>query len=174
MSGKKTGAAPNRRFTQALEVFERAVKALGKRDFEKARDHLDSLIASYPEERDLLERARAYHAVCERALDRRPSFRPRTFAELMNYGVYLHNRGEFSEALRYLSQAAEMQPKNEHALYCQAAAAAQAGDVETALRALRAAIAANPASRAQARNDSDFDRLRDSDAFSSLVRPRAS
>lgn len=173
MTVKKASIA-ERRSAHALEVFERAVKALGKREYEKAREHLESLIASYPEERDLLERARAYRALCDRALERRPAFRPKTFEELLNYSVYLHNRGEFQEALRYLHQAAEIHPKNEHVLYCLAAAAARAGDTTAAVKALRSAIAVNPASRAQARSDSDFDPIREEDEFIALVYPKAS
>jgi tetratricopeptide (TPR) repeat protein len=172
MSSKKAGT--DRRFAQALEVFEKAVKALGKKEFEKARDHLDTLIESYPEERDLVERARAYRAHCERSIERRPSFRPRTFEDFLNYGVYHHNRGEFQEALRYLHQAAEIHPKNEHVLYCLAAACARSGDTAAALRSLRSAILANPASRAQARSDTDFDALREDDEFIALVYRQAS
>lgn len=173
MTAKKASVA-ERRSAHALELFERAVKAVGKREYEKAREHLGALIDSYPEERDLLERARAYKTLCDRALDKRPPFRPKTFEELLNYGVYLHNRGEFQEALKYLHQAAEMHPKNEHVLYCLAAAAARGGDTAAAVKALRSAIGVNPSSRAQARSDSDFDPIREEDEFVALVYPRAS
>jgi tetratricopeptide (TPR) repeat protein len=175
MSERKSGAAvADRRFGQALDLFERAVKALGRKDFERARDLLDSLIDGHPEERDLLERARAYRAFCERALEKRPSFRPKTFEDLLNYGVYLHNRGEFGEAIKQLQQAAEIHPRNEHVLYCLAAAAARSGDLAGALKALRTAIVVNPANRAQARSDSDFDPIREESDFATLVYPPAS
>ena len=171
-SKKATGV--DRRFAQGVEVFEKAVKALGKKEYERARDHFDTLISSYPDVRDLVERARAYRAHCERSLEKRPSYRPKTFEDIVNYGVYLHNRGEFQEALRFLHQAAEIHPKNEHVLYCLAAAAARSGDTATALRALRSAILASPASRAQARSDADFDAIREDDEFVALVYPQAS
>ena len=173
MTGKKASVA-ERRSGQSLELFERAVKALGKREYERAQDILADLIKSYPEERELLDRAKAYQALCERALDKRPSFRPKTFEDLLNYGVYLHNKGEYHEALKALHQAAEIHPKNEHVLYCIAAAAARAGETVTALKALRSAIGANPANRALARGDSDFDSLREDDEFLALVHPQAS
>jgi Tfp pilus assembly protein PilF len=172
MSAKKP--APDRRFSQAVETFERGMKALGKRDYEKAKDLMEEVVASHGDERELVERARAYITLCERALDKRPSFRPKTFEDLLNYGVFLHNRGEFQDALKYLHQAAEIHPKNEHVLYCLAAAAARAGDTATALKSLRSAINANPASRAQARSDSDFDPIREDEEFLALLRPQAS
>lgn len=175
MSDRKGSAAvADRRFSRALEIYEKAVKALGKKDYERALDHLESLIESHSEERDLLERARAYRTVCLRALEKRPAFRPKSFEDALNYGVYLHNRGEFAEALKYFQQAVEIHPRNEHALYCLAATSARAGETVAALKALRTAINVNPDNRAQARSDSDFDSLRDEPDFIALVQPPAS
>ena len=127
MSAKKPATAVDRRSQQAIDAFEKAMKALGKHDYERAREHFDTLLTGFPEERDLLERARSYRAVCERALEKRPTFRPKTFDEMLHHGVYLHNRGEYEEALKFLRQAAEIHPRNEHVLYCMAATAARAG-----------------------------------------------
>ena len=109
--------------------------------------------------------------MCDRP--RRPT-RPRTFEELLNYGVILHNRGEFAQAIKYLQQALDAQPHNENALYCLAAAQARGGDPEAALQALRSAIDVNPAARAQARRDADFEPLRAALEFRALVAPSLS
>jgi len=161
----------DRRYQQALDLFERAVKALGRKDFERAKALLDTLLEEHADQQELLERARAYRARCARP--RRQS-RPRTFEELLNYGVVLHNQGDFAQAVKYLSQAVELQPRSESALYCLAAAQARAGDTVAALRALRSAINANPASRAQARHDADFEPLRGAVEFRTLVAPNLS
>jgi tetratricopeptide (TPR) repeat protein len=174
MSAKKPAPPVDRRSQHALETFEKAMKALGKHDYERAREHFDALLEGFPEERDLLERARSYRAVCERALEKRPSFRPKTFDEMLHHGVYLHNRGEYEEALKFLRQAAEIHPRNEHVLYCMAATAARAGDSATALKSLRQAVSAGPANRAQARHDPDFESLREDEEFLSIVYSKAS
>lgn len=173
MSVKKAPVA-EKRPNPSVELFERAVKAFGKKDYAKAQGVLGDLVASYPEERDLLDKVRAYQLLCERALGKRASFRPKTFEDLLNYGVFLHNKGEFEEALKVLHQAAEIHPKSEHVLYCIAAAASRAGDSAAALKALRSAIVANSANRAQARGDSDFDPIREDGDFQALVHPQAS
>jgi tetratricopeptide (TPR) repeat protein len=160
--------AGDKRASPGLEAFERAVKALGKKDFERAADLLDALIEAHPDEKELLERARSYRAICERALEKRPG-RPRSFEDLLNHGVYLMNRGEYPDALKALQQAAEIHPKNEHVLYCLAAVHARTGDTAGALKALRSAIHANPANRAQARSDADFDPIRADLDFAALV-----
>ena len=167
---KKAVPAPvvDRRYQQALDLFERAVKALGRKDLDRARTLLDALLDDHADQQELVERARAYRAMCDRP--RRPP-RPKTFEELLNYGVVLHNRGEFAQAVRYLQLALEIHPRNESALYCLAAAQARAGDPTAALKALKSAIHANPASRAQARRDDDFEPLRAAAEFQALVAP---
>jgi tetratricopeptide (TPR) repeat protein len=171
---KRAAAVMPRRSSRALELFEKALRALGKKDFDRAFGLLDELIKSFPEERDVVERARAYRAVAERSPGKRAAFRPKSFEELLNYGVFLHNKGEFEAALKFLSQAAEIHPRNENVLYCLAASAARAGETPVALKALKSAIGVNPANRSQARSDSDFDPIREDEDFAALVTPRAS
>jgi tetratricopeptide (TPR) repeat protein len=172
---RKTAPAPagDRRYRQAVELFEKAVKAFGKKDFARARGHLDQLVEGHGDQSDFLERARSYLAMCDRAEGGRPP-RPRTFEEQLNYGVVLHNRGEYAQAVKYLQQAVDKHPRNEHALYCLAAAQARAGETEAAVKALRSAIQLNPASRTQARQDPDFEALRHQEGFAALVAPTLS
>jgi tetratricopeptide (TPR) repeat protein len=165
----KKGSASERRSEKALELFERAMKAMGKKDFERAREAFDALLAEHGQERDVAERARAFRLVCERALDRKSAYKPKGFDDLLQYGVFLHNKGEFDAALRFLREAAEIHPKNEHVQYCVAASAARAGETEAALKALKSAIGVNPQNRAQARVDSDFDPIREDEEFQTLV-----
>jgi tetratricopeptide (TPR) repeat protein len=161
----------DRRYQQAVDLFTRGVKALGRKDFDRARELFDALFEEHPDQKELLERARTYRAMCSKT--RRPG-RPKTFEELLNYGVILHNRGEFAQAVKFLRQALEVQPRNESALYCLAAAQARAGDPDAALQTLRSAISANPATRALARKDDDFEPLRGALEFRTLVSPTVS
>ena len=133
MSTRKPASPADKRSQAAIELFEKGAKALGKRDFDKARDHFEGVVSQFPDERDVLERARAYLVICSRALDKKPAFKPKTFDEVLHQGVFLHNRGEYDEALKLLRQAADMQPKSDHAQYCLAATAARAGDAEAAI-----------------------------------------
>jgi len=165
----RKGSASERRSEKALELFERAMKAMAKKDFDRARESFDTLLAEHPQERDVAERARAFRLVCDRARERKSAYRPKGFEDLLQYGVFLHNKGEFDEALRFLREAADIHPKNEHVQYCVAASAARAGDTDSALKALRSAITANPQNRAQAQVDSDFDPIREDEEFQTLV-----
>jgi len=171
MSTKKAVSTLEKKTQRALDLFEGGMKALGKRDYKKALALFNEVVADHAEAADVVERARSYHTLCERALfeAKRPAFRPKGFEDLLNHGVFLHNRGDYAEALRLLKQAAEIHPRNEHVLYCLAATASRVGDLATALKALRSAIAANPASRAQARTDADFDPIRHHDEFVAIL-----
>lgn len=168
-AARKATPAPvvDRKFRQALDLFEKGVKALARRDFDRARDVFDTLLEAHGEHKELAERVQTYRAMCR---PRRTS-RPKTFEELLNYGVVLHNRGDFAQAVKFLNQAVEIHPRNDSALYCLAAAQARAGDPSAALRSLRSAISANPASRTQARRDDDFEPLRRAHEFQALVAP---
>jgi len=168
MNSKK-GAGGSRRSAPAVDLFEKAMKALGKRDYEKAQDLFEALLSGHPDERDMAERARLYRDLCAKAREKKTTYRPKTFEDLLSYGVFLHNRGEFEQALKLFGEAAEIHPKNEHVLYCTAASAAQTGDAAAALKALRSAIQANTVNRALARIDPDFEALRDSDEFQELL-----
>src|SRR5574340_480909 len=155
----------DRRYQKALGLFEKGVRAFGRKDLERARGLFDELAEDYGDYRELGERVRTYRALCQKP---RRSVRPKTFEEMLNYGVVLHNRGDFGGAVKVLHQAVEMHPRHENALYCLAAAQARAGD-PAALKTLRSAIHANPASRNQARRDDDFEPLRAIVEFRSLV-----
>ena len=174
MSTKKPSSPADKRSQAAIDVFEKATRALGKRDYDKAKDHFQALISQFPDERDVLERARTYLVLCERALDKRPAFKPKSFDEVLHHGVFLHNKGDFDDAMKLLRQASEMQPQNEHALYCLAATSARAGDTATALRALRQAVDLGPHNRTQAKGDADFDDLREQEEFAAILYPQAS
>ena len=172
---RKAASAPvgDRRYRKAVDAFEKAVKAFGKKELDRAETLLSGLIEEHDDQPDLVERARTYLAMCERLRGHSPA-RPKTFEEFLNYGVVLHNRGEFDEAVRYLKQATSREPRNEHALYCLAAAHSRAGEADDALKALRSAIHANPSSRTQARHDADFEPLRSEAEFVALVAPTLS
>jgi len=169
MATKKVAAGSDRRFSQAVEAFEKAMKALGKRDYEKARELFDQLIESHPEERDVLDRARSYRDACAAALETRPAVKPKGFEAIMSEAVLRHNRGEFDQSLPLIEQALGLEPASDDALYCLAASAALSGRAERAIEALGKAIEIEPGNRAQARSDSDFDALRENEAFIDLI-----
>src|SRR6266498_3587184 len=56
----------SRHTENARKDFDRGVAALQKKKFEEAERNFVDLIQKYPEEKELVDRARVYRAVCER------------------------------------------------------------------------------------------------------------
>jgi tetratricopeptide (TPR) repeat protein len=151
-------------YHEAVAMYERGLQALQRRDFAAAASSLRTVIERYPDERELLERARLYLKVCERELEpKEPT--PKTADEWVYAATVAQNSGDETTALRHLQRALSEDARHDHAHYLMAAAMAQRGDPATALEHLRRAVALNPENRSRARQDSDFDVLRDDPGF---------
>ncbi len=164
---KKARRAVSDRYQKALDGFERALKTLYKGDPGKAKDHLEKLQESYPEEKEMMDRVRSYLLVCEKRLS--PQRRPKNAEEMVNAGVMSLNDGDAAQAIKHLSKALELEPKSAHIHYCLAAAHALAGDASTTAKHLKQAISTDPTSRFHAQTDDDFAGVRDAAEVAALL-----
>jgi tetratricopeptide (TPR) repeat protein len=163
-------APPPRKPTyhEAVAMYERGLQALQRRDFAASAAALRTVIERYPDERELLERARLYLKVCERELEpKEPT--PKTPDEWVYAATVAQNSGDEPTALKHLQRALTEDPRHDHAHYLMAVAMAQRGDPATALDHLRRAIALNPENRSRARQDSDFDIVREDPGFKTAI-----
>lgn len=158
--------APARKPTyhEAVALYERGLQALQRRDFAAAANALRSVIQQYPDERELLERARLYLKVCERELEPREPV-PRTADEWVCAATVALNAGQESLAEQHLQRALVENPRHDHAHYMMAVAGTRRGDRTAALDHLRHAVTLNPENRALARQDPDLDSIRDDEGF---------
>jgi tetratricopeptide (TPR) repeat protein len=151
-------------YHEAVAMYERGLQALQRRDFAASAASLRTVIERYPDERELLERARLYLKVCERELEpKEPT--PKTADEWVYAATVAQNSGDETTALKHLQRALSEDARHDHAHYLMAVAMAQRGDPTTALDHLRRAVAANPENRSRARQDSDLDVLREDPGF---------
>ena len=151
-------------FYEAVAVYERGVQALQRHDFQGAAGFFRTVLERYPEERELLERARLYLRVCERETSRQPPA-PKTPAERVYAATVALNSGDHSGALDHLQRALGEDPDSDHAHYIMAVALGMRNRSDEALEHLQQAIALNPENRSLARQDPDLDILRDHDRF---------
>ncbi len=163
----KSGRDSGEHYKKALEAFERAVKAMYKGDAAKAHEQFVALIKSYPEEKELLDRARSYAIACEQKTA--PQRRLKTAEEHMTAGVASLNDEDLEQAIKHLSKAAELEPSNAHVHYCLAAAHAASGDAKQTAKHLTQAISGDPSTRIHARADEDFASVRNSDEVAPLL-----
>jgi len=155
-------------FYEAVAVYERGVQALQRHDFQAAAGFFRTVLERYPEERELLERARLYLRVCERETSRPPST-PKTPAERVYAATVALNSGDHAGALDHLQRALGEDPESDHAHYIMAVALGMRGRVDESLDHLRRAIGLNPENRALARQDPDLETIRDHESFRSVL-----
>ena len=152
-------------FYEAVAIYERGVQALQKHDFGGAASFFRTVLERYPEERELLERARLYLRVCERETSRQPPPGPKTPEERVYAATVALNSGDHSGALDHLHQALGEDPESDHAHYIMAVALGMRNRRDEAIEHLQQAIALNPENRGLAKQDPDLDSLRDHHRF---------
>jgi tetratricopeptide (TPR) repeat protein len=155
-------------FYEALAIYETGVRALQRHDFQTGADNFRNVIQRYPEERELVERARLYLQVCERETARRPPA-PENPSDSVFAATVALNAGDAEGAVAHLGRALERTPESDHAHYIMAVALTEKGDATSALRHLRQAITLNPDNRPNALRDPDLQSLRELSAFRDLV-----
>jgi tetratricopeptide (TPR) repeat protein len=160
-------------YHEAVAMYERGLQALQRRDFAASAEALRTVIERYPDERELLERARLYLKVCERELEpKEPA--PKTADEWVYAATVALNAGDEANALRHLQRALNEDSRHDHAHYMMAVASARRSDSASALEHLRQAVALNPENRSLARQDPDLEDLRDEPAFKAALETPAS
>lgn len=155
-------------FYEAVAIYERGVQALQRHDYAGAAGHFKAVLDGYPDERELLERARLYLRVCERETSRQPPA-PKSAAERVYAATVALNSGDHSGAMDHLQRALGDDPDSDHAHYTMAVALGMRGRTQEALDHLRHAIAINPENRALARQDPDLDAIRSDSTFRSVL-----
>jgi Tfp pilus assembly protein PilF len=151
-----------------VSLFQAGMEALQRHEYRASRDLFRSLIADFPSERALLDRARVYSDLCERELRRRPA-QPQTAEECLTMATAALNNGDEARAESFVAAVLSEHPEQDLALYLSAAIHARRGQHEEALAQLRQAIAVSPDVAAQATLDSDFDALHTSEAFLAMT-----
>lgn len=158
-------------FAQAVQNYEAGLKAMQEHKFEKARGHLEKVVANGP--RELADRARMHLNTCNQQLNQGASTF-KTHEEHFDYAVSLLNSGQYDQARTHLEKILKQNPKADFAFYGMAVVDCLTGQVESSLRHLGESIKLNPQNRYQARNDSDFQNMADDPRFTELLYPEPS
>jgi tetratricopeptide (TPR) repeat protein len=155
---------------KALKEFEKGVNLLHKQNYADALGRFETILNQYQEEKELVDRARIYLGICRSQLDRKTS-QPKKPEEFFYHGVMKANEADFDAAVGYLGRALQANPKDEKIHYVLASTLALKGDRGEAVKHLREAIDLNATNRVYARNDPDFEPIRDDENFQNLIYP---
>lgn len=166
---QEVAKAPERQssYPAAVGTYERGIAALQRRDYQSAADSFRDLMARFPEERELQERAQVYLRVCERELAAAAA--PRTNEERLVAATVALNAGEYARTLNMLDEVLRDDPRSDLAEYMAAVVYCAKGDLDAAIVRLRRAIELNPENRNLARQDNDLEPLHDLDAFRQML-----
>ncbi len=166
-SVNRAAEARRKRSREAIGLYEKALKALQRRNVSSASDLFQRVLDDFPEERELHERCRRYLEVCRRELTPEP--KPQTFEERVYAATLALNAGSPGDALRHLEAALAEQPDSDHVQYMLAVTRAVDGEHSAAVTHLQRAIELNPDNRFLARNEPSFDTLQDEETFQLAV-----
>jgi hypothetical protein len=155
-------------FYEAIAIYENGVRGLQRHDYAAAAESFRQVLQRYPEERELIERARLYLRVCERETAQRPAG-PQTTAERVYAATMSLSAGDSDAALGHVQRALDQEPASHHAHYMMAVIHSTRAETAKAVEHLRRAIELNPDSRSVARQDADLERLRESPTVKSLL-----
>jgi tetratricopeptide (TPR) repeat protein len=162
--------APVRRSTyvDAVALYELGVHHLQSREFSEADRALRAVIAGYPEEKELHERARLYLRVCERHVVA-VSARAETAEDRIFAATLAINNGMLDHAVGLLSSVIQKEPESDHASYMLGVALALKGQFDQAIHHLGRAMSLNPENRDLAFKEPDLEPLRRTDEMRSLL-----
>jgi tetratricopeptide (TPR) repeat protein len=161
---------PNPLRLASIRQYESAVRLLYAQNFERAKSAFEKLIQTFGEDKEILERAKSHLRLCEQKIARKPPA-PRSVEDLYNVAVALMNEGKYPESIEHLNKALKNRPDCDYVLYALAATYCLTGNVDNALRNLRAAITLKPENRFLAQHDYDFEPLMQDSRFISIVFP---
>jgi tetratricopeptide (TPR) repeat protein len=174
-AGVKAPAPPPRRSTyaDAVLLYERGLQALQAKRYKDAADTLKRVIAEFPEEIELHERAQLYIRVCERHLTP-PDATPKTAEEQVYAATLALNTGNVDRAIALATAALQRDAENDAAEYLLAVALATKDDDRAAMPHLARALELNPDIRDAIFKEPELEPLRATDELQALLAAAAS
>jgi tetratricopeptide (TPR) repeat protein len=167
-----TQKARPRHFPNALQAYEAGIKLMHAEEYQRAVKCFLDLIAEYPGEPEIQERARVLIHASEKRLHEKARTVLRSADDHYNIAIAHLNRRELDSAIQHLQQALKLAPKGDHILYALAAATALQGARDEALTFLKQSIHHRPENRFFAARDDDFKDLHEDPDFRQLVTPQ--
>jgi tetratricopeptide (TPR) repeat protein len=166
----KAAAPPPQRSTyaDAVSLYERGMQALQAKRYREAAETLKAVIARFPEEKELHERAQLYIRVCERQLTPLDST-PKTPEEQVYAATLAINAGQVDRAIALLSAALQKDAENDPAEYMLGVAYSLKGDVGAALLHIKRALELNPDNRELVRKEPDLDAVRQTEEVRAIL-----
>jgi tetratricopeptide (TPR) repeat protein len=156
-------------YQKALSLYSQGIKDFRRRDLEKAVSSFESLIEKFPEEHELVDRARVYLTICQKS-QKKESVNLKTIEDYLFYAQMKINQDDYEGALKLLEKALEFKKEEARIYYLMAIAYVQSNRLEESLEALKKAIQKDKSLAVLAQNETDFGPLWEDKRFKVLVK----
>jgi len=156
-------------YQKALSLYSQGIKDFRRRDYEKALSSFENLIEKFPEEHELVDRARVYLTICQKS-QKKESASLKTVEDYLFYAQLKINQTEPEGALKLLEKALEFKKEEARIYYLMAIACLQNDRPEDSLEALKKAIQKDKTLAILAQNEADFEPLWEDKRFKILVK----
>jgi tetratricopeptide (TPR) repeat protein len=156
-------------YQKALSLYSQGIKDFRRRDLEKAVSSFESLIEKFPEEHELVDRARVYLTICQKS-QKKESVNLKTIEDYLFYAQMKINQADYEGALKLLEKALEFKKEEARIYYLMAIAYVQSNRLEESLEALKKAIQKDKSLAVLAQNETDFGPLWEDKRFKVLVK----
>jgi len=166
----RAAAPPPQRSTyaDAVSLYERGMQALQAKRYREAAESLKAVIARFPEEKELHERAQLYIRVCQRQLTPLDAT-PKTPEERVYAATIAINSGQVDRAIALLTAALQQNAGNDPAEYMLGVAYSMKGDIASALSHIARALALNPDNRELVRKEPDLEAVRQTEQIRAIL-----
>jgi predicted Zn-dependent protease len=156
-------------YQKALAAYGHAMKEFHKGELEKAAESLQAFIDKFPNDRELVDRARIYLTLAERR-PRREAVSLKSLEDHFQSSVFKLNQGDYEGALKTLEKALEFQAEEGRVYFLMADAYMLMNQPEAALENLKKAVQKDKFFSILAQNESDFEPLWEDKKFRLLMR----
>jgi tetratricopeptide (TPR) repeat protein len=156
-------------YQKAISLYSQGIKDFRRRDLEKAVSSFENLIEKFPEEHELVDRARVYLTICQKG-QKKESVNLKTVEDYLLYAQMKINQADYEGALKLLEKALEFKKEEARIYYLMAIAYVQSNRPEDSLEVLKKAIQKDKSLAVLAQNETDFEPLWEDKRFKILVK----
>ncbi len=165
MSSEKEKARKDK-YQKALNAFEQVMKVFHKsnKNYVKSSELLVAFMEKHDSETELVDRAKIYLKICTEQ-GKKEKAALKTFDDYYLNGVFEANHGEYEVALKMLTKAQSMEPKEGKIFYLISSIYCQMDQPEKCFEQLERAVALDSYFAILAQNEEDFSSLKEDKKF---------
>lgn len=167
-SQKAPSSSGEKERSRMIREYEKGLKLFFKKNFQDARDQFQVVKKESPEGSPISLRAGLFAKTCESRIAQ-ASFSPKKVDDLYFLAVIQTNNGHTEEAISLLNKAQGQTPKDDRLAYLQAVNHFRMGSREQAMGFLQESIGLKEINRTLAKNDPEFEEIREDDDFLATV-----